>query len=207
VTLPVAGDGSLRLRFFRFASFEGEYVTGDERRRDDEESARLRLPFAENWDGELTLARSLRVRTMESRRSGNFSVRSYSADGETSWYPRSSTRIGVSFGVGIDRDGVTGVRARYTIAKPSLTYQFSGRGRIEASYALTSVVLTDSPAGTAAIPYTMARGRKEGANHDISVSCDYRLSHRMNLVAGYTGRRFADRDFEHFARTQLRAMF
>ena len=114
----------------------------------------------------------------------------------------------IDFQVGcVDRDGVTGVRARYTIAKPSLTYQFSGRGRIEVSYSLTSVALADRPAGTAAIPYTMARGRKEGANHDISVSCDYRLSHRMNLVAGYTGRRFAGQDFEHFARTQLRAMF
>jgi len=32
----------------------------------------------------------------------------------------------------------------------------------------------------------MARGRKEGDNHDIRMTYDYRLSNRINLVATYT---------------------
>ena len=109
-------------------------------------------------------------------------------------------------GGGRDHDRVSMIRARYYLIKPSFTYYFSGRGRIESSYTLTSVAADNIRKGMR-IPYTMARGRKEGKNHDISVTCDYRLSHRMNLVATYTGRRFADCKFEHFAHTQLRAMF
>ena len=50
-------------------------------------------------------------------------------------------------------------------------------------------------------------GHKPGDNHDISLTCDYRLTDRMNLVASYSGRRFPGMSFEHFARVQFRALF
>jgi hypothetical protein len=53
----------------------------------------------------------------------------------------------------------------------------------------------------------MARGRKEGDNHDLQVMYDYRLTQRMNTIATYTGRKFAGSKFENFASVQLRALF
>jgi hypothetical protein len=53
----------------------------------------------------------------------------------------------------------------------------------------------------------MAKGCKEGVNHDVRAAYDHRLSQRMNMVASYTGRKFADRGFEHFAQVQMRALF
>jgi len=206
ITMPVADGGSLRLRVFRYASYEAEYVTGAERRREDEESARLRLPFGESWDTETTVKHALLVRTMEERSSGDFNVGSWSLDSGISYYPRSSVKTGLAFGGGIDSDDVSDITARYTILKPAVTYYFSGKGRAEMSYSRTAVS-ADASGRSAQIPYTMARGRKEGVNHDIELSCDYRLTHRMNIIASYTGRKFAGREFEHFARTQLRALF
>jgi len=206
VTVPVGDGGSLRVRFFRYGSYDAGYVSGAERRKESEESLRLRLPVTEEWDAEFKLARALSARHMETRTAGDFRVASLSGDAGTSFYPGTHTKIGVSVGGGFDTDEATETKARYLILKPSLTYFFSGKGRVEASYAWTSVSITAAGEGTR-IPYVMARGRKAGGNHDISVVLDYRLSRRMNIVASYTGRRFADRDFEHFARTQLRAMF
>ncbi len=206
ITLPVGEDGTLRLRFFRFASYEAEYVTGAEHRREGEESIRLRVPLGEEWDAEATVKHARFGREMEERSSGDFRVGSWSADVETSWYPQSSVKTGIVLSGGSDTDDIGGAKARYYSLKPVAAYYFSGKGRVEASYARTDVSV-DSPSASGRIPYTMARGRMEGTNHDIEVTCDYRLSHRMNIVASYTGRRFADREFEHFARTQLRAMF
>ncbi len=112
----------------------------------------------------------------------------------------------MSFGGGIDRDKLSTLQAHYYIVKPSAAYRFSGRGRIEASYEITSVKLENIKTGMR-LPHTMARGQKNGDNHDISLVCDYRLSNRMNLIATYTGRKFGDRGFEHFARAQVRALF
>jgi len=206
ITVPVADGGSLRLRFFRYASYNGEYVTGDERRNEGEESVRLRLPVRENWDTEIEVSHSGKTREMETGSSGDFDVASYGIDSETSYYPRSSVKSGLKLGGGIDSDDVTGIETRHVTISPVFTYYFGGRGRVETSYAITSVTATGLDTGET-IPYTMAKGRKDGTNHDISVTCDYRLSHRMNIVASYNGRRFAGEDFEHFARTQLRAMF
>ena len=90
--------------------------------------------------------------------------------------------------------------------KPSAIYRFSGRGRIETSYTVTQVKLENFTRGMR-LPYTVAKGRKEGNNHDISVVCDYRLSHSMNFIASYTGRKFGGKDFENFASAQIRALF
>jgi len=206
IIAPFGDGGSVRLRLFSYASLEGEYIGGAERRGENGESIRLRLPLAEEWDMEATIAHALFSRSMTGRVSGNFEVGSYSGDATVSYYPRSSIKIGGSAGLGRDKGEITEITAAYYILKPSLTYFFAGKGRIEASYASTTVTV-DKARESQLLPYVMARGRKEGANHDISVICDYRLTQRMNIVASYTGRRFADRDFEHFARTQLRALF
>lgn len=206
ITFPFAQQGSVRLRFFRFNSFEAEYVSGAERRGEEEESLRLRLPLGEEWDTEYTLKHAVYSRTMENSSAGDYLVSSISGDAETSYYPLAVVKIGMNIGMGKDHDSVSGIDAWYSLLKPSFTYHFSGRGRLETSYMLTSVSAGKAGKGTR-IPYTMVHGRMVGNNHDISVTCDYRLSNRMNLVASYTGRRFADREFEHFARTQLRAMF
>ncbi len=206
VTAPLPGGGSVRLRVFRFASYEGSFVTGGERRREDGESFRVRTSPRENWDLEMTLARSLASRGMENRPSGDFRVRSWSLEGESTWFPAPLIGLGMGFAGGYDRDGVSGIDARYVMSEPTVTWHFSGRGRVVASWTVNTVT-TGGGAGGKTIPYTMARGDKAGTNHHIGISCDYRLSHRMNIIATYTGRRFADRDFEHFARTQLRAIF
>jgi len=181
-------------------------VTGAERRAEGEESLRLRLPFTENCDTEYNLKHAVYSRIMENRIAGNYRVASFSGNAELSYYPQAAIKIGISIGGGRDHDKDSTITARFYLLKPSLIYHFSGRGKIEASYTLTSVT-TDNLSQGRRIPHTMVRGRKEGENHDISLICDYRLSHRMNFVATYTGRRFADRDFEHFAHTQLRAVF
>ncbi len=206
ISAPLGDKGNVRLRVFRFASFDGEYVSGAERRVENEESLRFRIPVGEEWDLETTVKHELMTRKMEERISGNFEVDAYSGDGSIAWYPRSWLKVGGTASMGRDKDDVGDITAMYYVLKPALSIFFAGRGRIEASYANTTVNV-DKPTPQTLLPYTMARGRKEGGNHDISVICDYRLSQRMNLVASYTGRRFADRDFEHFARTQLRALF
>ena len=112
----------------------------------------------------------------------------------------------MNIGGGFDRDKLLAIEARYFSVKPSATYRFSGRGRIETTYAITSVKLENFSAGKR-LPYTVAKGHKEGKNHDISVVCDYRLSQSMNLIVTYTGRKFGGKDFENFARAQVRALF
>ena len=112
----------------------------------------------------------------------------------------------MNIGGGFDRDKLSAIEARYFSVKPSATYRFSGRGRIETSYTVTSVKLENFSGGKR-LPYTVAKGRKEGKNHDISVVCDYRLSNSMNLIVTYTGRKFGGKDFENFARAQVRALF
>ncbi|MBA7592975.1 hypothetical protein ES708_35180 [subsurface metagenome] len=143
---------------------------------------------------------------MEIRSSGDYRVNSISGDAGISYYPRSSVKIGMNGGGGFDSDSISSIEATYYTVKPSATYFFSGRGKIEGAYTLTSVSLGNYKSGRI-LPHTMARGRKNGENHDISIILEYRLSQRMNCIFSYTGRKFADRDFENFARAQVRAMF
>ncbi len=206
-TVPISdGRGSVRLRFFRFDTYNAEYVTGAERRKQEELSLRLRLPVAEDYDTEFTVKHVLWDRTIENMPKGDYRVKSVSGDAGISFYPISQTKLGMNFGGGVDRDRISAIMATYFTVKPSVTYRFSGRGRIETSYTITSVELDNFISGMR-LPYTMARGQKNGRNHDISVICDYRLSQRMNLIASYTGRKFGGRKFENYARAQVRALF
>jgi hypothetical protein len=208
ITIPVSGgEGSMRLRMYRQDSYSAEFVTGGERNGEQEQSIRLRLPIKSGAsDGELTFTRAEWTRFMDGYQSGNFSVRSLSSDAGVSLYPQTAVTISLNGGGGIDRDDISALRAQYYLMKPGFTYRFSGRGKVETSYTFTSVVLLGAPSGTR-LPYTMARGRKEGKNHDIQVMYDYRLTQRMNAIATYTGRKFADSGFENFASVQLRALF
>ena len=206
LTVPVSRGGSLRLRLFRLDSYTAEYVSGAERRGEQEQSLRLRLPVAGSSDAELTIARSLWSRLMEERKTGDFRVTSYSGEAGVSLYHEASSTATLSAGAGYDRDRESGVRARYFRVEPGYTYRISGKGRIETSYTFTSVGLSNAASG-ARLPYPMAKGCKEGVNHDVRAAYDHRLSQRMNMVASYTGRKFADRGFEHFAQVQMRALF
>ncbi len=207
ITMPVAnGTGSVRLRYFTFDTFNGEYVSGAERRGQEELSVRLRLPVTERYDTEFTIRRAAWNRSMENRRAGDYRVRSISGDAGISYYPIVNATMGMNLGGGIDEDNVSDIRARYIRLKPAASYRFSGKGRIEATYALISVSLDNFTTGMR-LPYTMAQGQKNGRNHDLSLIFDYRLSERMNLIITYTGRKFADRSFENFARAQIRALF
>ncbi|MFC1551656.1 hypothetical protein ACFL6P_03715 [Candidatus Latescibacterota bacterium] len=207
ITVPISdGAGSVRIRFFKFDTFNGEYVSGAERKGQEELSIRMRLPVSEKYDTEFTLKNSKLSRSMENRSSGDYRVRSVSGDAGISYYPIAKTTLGMNLGGGVDNDGISTIRARYYTVKPSAGYRFSGKGRIETSYALTSVSL-DNFKNSMRLPYTMAQGQKNGQNHDISLIFDYRLSERMNLIITYTGRKFADQNFENFARAQIRALF
>ncbi|MHB9027980.1 MAG: hypothetical protein ACYC9O_04380 [Candidatus Latescibacterota bacterium] len=205
LTAPL-GEGSLRLRLFRLDSFNGEYVTGEERRNEEEESLRLRLPLRGRADVEVTLSRALRSRFMENSGGGDFRVRSYSGDAGLTLYPGERASFGAGAGAGLDRDRVSGIQSVWWLLEPRCSYRISGRGRADASYALTSVSLEGGAPG-ARLPHVMARGRKEGVNHDITLTYDHRVTERVNLVASYSGRKFADRAFENFGQVQVRAMF
>ncbi|MCE5249859.1 hypothetical protein LLG96_06525 [bacterium] len=207
LTVPLYdGGGSLRLRVFRLDSYNAEFVSGAERKMNEEQSIRLRMPLSGQTDTEITLSRSLWNRIMEQTSGGNFRVRSLSGDTGVSYYPQRATTVGVTVMAGYDREDITGVTARFYSLKPVFTYRFSGRGKVETSYMLTSVTLGNTVPGFR-IPYTMARGRKEGDNHDVSVMYDYRVSNRINIVATYTGRKFAGSSFENFAQVQMRTLF
>ncbi|MBN1293406.1 MAG: hypothetical protein JXB48_16320 [Candidatus Latescibacteria bacterium] len=207
VTIPViGGEGSVRLRLFRLDSYNAEFVSGAERKGTDEQSLRLRMPVSEKGDTEITLIRAVQKRTMEQTSSGDFLVKSITGDIGISYYPMPAITVGINVGAGMDRDSVTGIEADYYSLKPAYIYRFSGRGKIDLVYTLTSVTLKNTGAGKR-LPYTMAQGRKEGENHDVSVQYDYRLSNRINFVATYTGRKFAGRDFENFAQAQIRTIF
>jgi|GEM_PF-2952214 hypothetical protein len=207
ITVPVSGGaGSVRLRFFKFDTFNGEYVSGAERKGQEELSIRLRLPVSEKYDTEFMLKNSKLSRYMDNRSSGDYRVDSVSGDAGISYYPIAKATLGMNLGGGVDNDGVSTIRAGYYTVKPSAAYRFSGKGHIETSYALTSVTLNNFKGGMR-LPYTMAQGQKNGRNHNISMIFDYRLSERMNLIVTYTGRKFADQNFENFARAQIRALF
>ncbi|MFC1489973.1 hypothetical protein ACFL6K_02060 [Candidatus Latescibacterota bacterium] len=207
ITVPISGGaGSVRLRFFKYNTFNGEYVSGAERKGQQELSIRLRLPVTEEYDTEFTVKNSKWSRYMDNRSTGNYRVNSVFGDAGISYYPAAKTTLGMNLGGGIDNDGISTIRAIYYTVKPSAVYRFTGKGRIEASYTLTSVSLDNFKNGMR-LPYTMAQGRKDGRNHDISLIFDYRLSDRMNLIVTYTGRKFADQNFENFARAQIRALF
>ncbi|MFC1541646.1 hypothetical protein ACFL50_04255 [Candidatus Latescibacterota bacterium] len=207
ITVPVSeGGGSVRLRFFRFDTFNGEYVSGAERKGQEELSIRLRLPVTEEYDTEFTVKNAKWRRDMENRSSGNYHVNSVSGNAGISYYPVIRATAGMNLGGGIDTDDISSIRARYYTIKPSAAYRFTGKGRIESSYALTSVKLDNFKSGMR-LPYTMAQGQKNGQNHDISVIFDYRLSDRMNLIVTYTGRKFAGEKFENYGRAQIRALF
>ncbi len=205
ITVPVTGGGSLRLRLFRLDGYNAEFVSGAERRGEEEQSLRLRMPLSETSDAEIAVVRARWLLFMEERSVGDFRVLSYSTDATLSRHPGAST-ASLSAGAGLDRDRTSGIRARYATLKPGYTYRFSGAGRIETSYAFTAVSLTGASVGSR-LPYTMAKGRKEGVNHDIRASYDHRITRRMNVIATYTGRKFADRGFEHFGQVQMRAVF
>ena len=207
VTVPIIeGEGSVRLRLYKLDSYNAEYVSGAERKGTDEQSIRLRMPVSGQSDTEITLTRSVQERTMEGSTSGNFSVKSISGDAGMSYYPKPAMTVGFTLGAGYDRDSVSGIKARYYSLEPAYTYRFSGRGKIEISYTLTTVTLKNAGTGKR-LAYTMANGCDEGENHDVSVQYDYRLSNRINFVATYTGRKFADSDFENYAQAQIRTMF
>ena len=207
IVVPLSnGDGSLRLRLFYLDSYNAEFVSGAEQKGTTEQSLRLRLPLTGTFDSELTLKRSVKQRRMEQTVSGNFNVLSLSGDAGVSYYPDSFVSVGINAGGGYDRERTFGINVRYISLKPSFTYRFSGRGKIDTSYELTSITITKGSAGLR-LPYTVARGRKAGENHDVSVMCDYRLSKRINIVITYTGRKFSDRDFENFAQAQVRTLF
>lgn len=205
-TMPVGNEGSLRLRFYRFDVYDAEYVTGAERRSTNEESVRLRNPIGDNADLESNLSYSHFTRTMDEAPAGDYDVGSLYGTTELSYHPAFSSTLALEGGLGRDTDDVTGIKAAYFTVKPRYIYRFSGKGKLETAYTITSVTLSNYTAGTR-LPHTLARGRKEGDNHDVTVSYDYRLSERMNLVVTYTGRKFADRDFENFGRAQVRALF
>ncbi len=188
ITVPLyRGDGSLRLRLFYLDSYNAEFVSGAEIKGTSEQSLRLRLPVSDQSDTEITISRSIWKRTMEHNEAGNFEVQSLSGITGFSYYPEPTSTIGISFGGGYDHERISGTAARFVVLKPTFTYRFSGRGKIETAYVLTSVTLKNSNPGFR-IPYTMARGRKEGENHDISLTFDYRLSNRINIIATYSGR-------------------
>jgi hypothetical protein len=207
ITLPISdGRGSVRFRYFQFDALNAEYVTGAESRGEKEMSVRVRLPVNDYSDTELNIKQAYLYRSMEERQFGDYRVRSLSGDAGFSYYPVSSTKLGVNIGGGSDSDKHTSIQADYFFVKPSAAYHFSGKGRLEGSYTLTSVKLNNF-SGRMQLPYTMAQGEKEGDNHDISLVCDYRLSQRMNLIVTYTGRKFGGQKFENFARVQVRALF
>ncbi len=207
IILPlIGGGGSLRLRYFRFDRYNAEFVTGAERRGDEELSLRLRLPVTDDYDAEFTITNASWTRTMENRSIGDYRVESLSGDAEVSAYPVPRTKLGLNIGGGSDHDRISGITSRYVTVQPSATYRPSGKGRFEVSYRLVSVTLDGYTAGSR-LPYTMARGQKDGSNHEISVIFDYRLSQRMNIIATYTGRKFGGETFENFARAQVRALF
>ncbi len=205
LTAPLGG-GTARLRVFRRDSFSGEYVTGTEQRSETEESLRLRMPVRERADVEVTLTRAFRSRAMEHGSAGDFRVRSYSLDSGSTFYPGNRLSFGAGAGVGVDRDRTSGIRTVWWLLEPRGAWRISGKGRAEASYAITSVILSGGVPG-ARLPYAMARGRKEGMNHDITITYDHRVTQRMNLLATWSGRKFADRGFENFGQVQVRAMF
>lgn len=207
VTVPVSGgSGSARLRYFRYDALNAEYTTGAERRGDEELSLRLRLPISEGFDTETTVASAAYNRTMDQQQTGNYRVQSYSGDTAVSFYPSPKVTFSLSVGGGIDNDGVSSLDATYVEVEPSAIYRFSGRGRLEGSYGVTTVRLGGNSEGKS-LPYTMARGWKEGTNQNIKIAWDYRLSQRMNLIMSYTGRQFGGGEFEHYGQAQMRAMF
>ena len=207
ITVPVSeGNGSLRLRYFRFDRLNSEYVTGSERNDEEEYSLRLRLPLREDADSEVNLKKKQYKRVMDGRSSGDYDVDSYFGDAGISIYPSSKIKAGINTGVGNDKDKPTGIGAVYYSMKPSLSYQFGGKGKIEANYTLTSVKLNNFGSGMR-LQYTMAQGQKEGKNHEIEVTWDYRLTTRMNIIATYTGRQFGGEKFETYAQAQVRAIF
>jgi hypothetical protein len=207
ITVPLFnGDGSLRLRIFTYEALNAEYVAGAEKRGTDEQSIRLRSPLYEKMDSEFTLSHAIWHRTITNAPSGNYSVNSYSLDNRISYYPVHNTTLALTLSGGNDRDAVLKSTADYYQGKPEFIYRFSGKGTFETSYKMTEVLVSGLPA-SAYLPHTMARGKKKGRNHDITMSFDYRLSKHVNIIAGYNGRKFAGRDFEHYAETQLRALF
>jgi hypothetical protein len=207
ITIPLSGgDGSVRLRFFYLDSYNAEFVQGAERTGTIEQSMRLRHPLSEKAHTEININHSIFKRTMEQRETGNFKVYSLTGSAGVSYYHTALFSVSVSAGGGAEREKMMGVESRLYSLKPTATYRFSGRGKIEAAYELISVALENTHPGVS-IPYTMARGGKEGNNHDISITCDYRLSRHIEIVATYTGRQFADREFENYAQSQIRALF
>jgi predicted porin len=207
LTIPFEkGNGSVRLRYFRSDLFSAEYITGAERNRQEEHSVRVRLPITEQYDIEATIIQSFWNRAMAGGAMSNYRIESRSGDAGFSWYPLGAVTLGATLGGGIDRDRVSALKAVFVQAAPTAAYRFSGKGRAECTYTLTRVSLGDRDSNVL-IPPPMARGQKAGANHEVTVALDYRLSNRMSLLASYTGRKFGGQKFEQFARTQVRALF
>lgn len=204
MTAPFRG-GSLRLRLFRLDSFSGEYVSGEEQTSEEEESLRLRLPMRERTDVEVTLARGGKSRSLESGSSGDFAVRTYSLDAGCTLYAYGRSSFGGDLAAGRDRDSVSGIRSLWWLLEPRYAYRISEKGRTEAAYTLTTVRLDGDTGAT--LPYTMARGNNEGANHAISASYDHRATANMNITATYSGRKFAGEKFENYGQVQMRAIF
>jgi hypothetical protein len=88
-----------------------------------------------------------------------------------------------------------------------VNYSLLQKGRLSAEYDIVNVDVIDNPTRSA-IPYEMARGKKEGLNKQWRLRGDYTLATNIVFSVFYEGR--ADADYQktiHSGQAEIKAYF
>lgn len=99
------------------------------------------------------------------------------------------------------------MRLWYARVKPQINYTLPGTARMTLDYEYQTVKVTDNPFDLA-VPYEMARGRKEGVSQRWQARFEYNISRNILINVTYTGRDEAGfKKVIHTGQAEVRAYF
>jgi hypothetical protein len=139
----------------------------------------------------------------------NEDINSYLLNQNFSYRPLPVWEFGIDseFGVEEDRAEEKNLLLRYARLLGRINYSLLQKGRLSAEYDWMNVTVINNP-GQVAIPYEMARGKKEGLSKQWRFRGDYTVTDNIVVSVFYEGRKDATyQTIIHSGQAEVRAYF
>jgi hypothetical protein len=203
---------SFRLRYQYRADQSNQYLNPNENedRLGIENGLRANYQIHRTLKAQSEVGYNTLFRNNKSDLSRNRDITSLIMDQNISYRPLAVWEFGIDSELGFETDQpaqVDRISTQYLRLLTRVNYSLLQKGRLTAEYDLTNVSVLDNP-GLRAVPYEMARGKKEGLNKQWRLRGDYTLATNIVFSVFYEGRDEATyQKVIHTGQAEIRAYF
>ena len=197
---------SVRLRYELQKNLSNLLTDGNERRRRDVESLRIRTqPYEKTaFESELEYETNIKRSTV--------AVSGFNQDfdfDKIKWVPLISYKPVYEIelinkgSVIYAKESLTHLTARSLSYAPEVIYSFKNKGRAAVSMDISKVSLSKS----IFVPFEILNGLREGLNTSWLFTMDYRINDHVSASVNYSGRKEPKQDVIHIGSAEFRAFF